>query len=278
MATHHWPASGPSRGTVLLVHGLTASSDTWWQVGPALAERGFDVTAVDQAGHGDRVLDGPVDPDVLVDTVLASVPDRPRVLLGHSLGALTTLALLAREPGWADVVVLEDPPCPGDEAVDAFASLVGAGLRADAAAVAEDRAAVARRIREDCPRWADQDVEHAVRGIERADAGAFAGWLEHLDTGGGELDTVARVLAVEPTPYVLAARSPKPFLEGGSAVSDSEREALRDGLPDGWLIEIEGGHCLHRDAPDAWLDAVERIAAGWVSPRPWPPGGRPAPT
>ena len=245
------------------MHGLTASSDTWWRVGPALAERGFDVTAVDQAGHGDHTLDGPVDPDVLVDVVLASVPAPPRVLLGHSLGAVTTLALLAREPGWADVVVLEDPPCPGDLALADFRRLVGAGVRADAAAVAQDRDAVVRRIREDCPRWADEDVEHAVRGIERMDADALAAWLERPDLErAGAVDTVTRVLEVVPTPHVLVARSPKAFFEGGSAVSDTDLEVLRDRLPDGNLVEIDGGHCLHRDAPDAWLEAVERIAAG----------------
>jgi pimeloyl-ACP methyl ester carboxylesterase len=260
MATHHWPASGSSRGTVLLVHGLTASSDTWWQVGPALARRGFDVTAVDQAGHGDHHLDGHVDADRLVDAVLDAVPERPRVLLGHSLGAVTTLALLDREPGWADVVVLEDPPCPELPLTD-FRSLVGAAVRSDAAAVVQDRAAVVRRIRADCPRWAGEDVEQAVRGIERMDAEAFATWLvrSDLDEGG---DTVERVLVVRPTPHVLVARSPKAFFEGGSAVAEHARERLRDRLPTGHLVEIDGGHCLHRDAPDAWLDAVERIAAG----------------
>lgn len=182
----------------MLVHGLTASSDTWWQVGPALAARGFDVTAVDQTGHGDHALDGPVGPEILVDAVLAAVPGRPQVLVGHSLGAVTALALLAREPGWVKVVVLEDPPCIGEFAPEAFTGLVAAGVRADAAAVRANRAAVVSRIREDCPRWAEEDVEHAVRGIERMNGEAFATWLESTDIEDGAFDTVARVLEVRP--------------------------------------------------------------------------------
>lgn len=267
MTTHHWTASGPTRATIVLVHGLTASSDTWWRVGPALAARGYDVTAVDQAGHGDRALGGPVGREVLVDAVLDAVVERPRVLLGHSLGAVTTLALLAREPGWADVVVLEDPPCSGELTPEAFTGLVAAGVRADSAAVRADRSAVVSRIRADCPRWADEDVEHAVRGLERMDGEAFATWLESTDLADEAFDTVARVLDVHPTPYVLVARSPKPFFEGGSAVADRDREVLRAQLPPGHLVEIDGGHCLHRDAPDAWLDAVERAAATGLSPK-----------
>jgi pimeloyl-ACP methyl ester carboxylesterase len=70
------------------------------------------------------------------------------------------------------------------------------------------------------------------------------------------------VLEVQPTPYVLVARSPKTFFEGGSAVSAVDRERLGRELPDGRVVEIDGGHCLHRDAPQAWLDAVENAAGG----------------
>ena len=260
MTTHHWTAADTSRGKVVLVHGLSASSDTWWQVGPALAARGYDVTAVDQAGHGDHALDGPVHSHILVDAVLAAVPERPQVLVGHSLGAITALALLAREPCWADVVVLEDPPCRGDLAPEEFTGLVAAGVRADTAAVRVDRSAVVARIREECPRWTEEDVEYSVRGIERMDGEAFATWLERTAPEEDAFDTVARVLEVHPTPHVLAARSPKSFFEGGSAVSDQDRQVLQEKLPHGHLVEIDGGHSLHRDAPDVWLDAVERAA------------------
>lgn len=261
MATHNWTASETSRGRVVLVHGLTASSDTWWQVGPALAARGFDVTAVDQAGHGDHALDGPVGPEILVDAVLAAVPERPHVLVGHSLGAVTALALLASKPGWAEVVVLEDPPCIGELAPEAFTGMVAAGVRADTAAVRADRSAVVARIREDCPRWTEEDVEYSVRGIERMNGEAFATWLESTGPENDAFNTVARVLEAHPTPHVLVARSPKSFFEGGSAVADHDREVLRGKLPQGHLVEIDGGHCLHRDAPDAWLDAVERAGS-----------------
>jgi pimeloyl-ACP methyl ester carboxylesterase len=42
--------SGPR--TVVLLHGSTSSSSTWWQVGPRLAESGWTVTAFDLPSHG----------------------------------------------------------------------------------------------------------------------------------------------------------------------------------------------------------------------------------
>ncbi|MEO8510176.1 MAG: alpha/beta fold hydrolase [Chloroflexota bacterium] len=50
LAVQRWPdtldAAAP---TVLLVHGITASSGTWWRVAPALVDAGWQVLAVDLA-------------------------------------------------------------------------------------------------------------------------------------------------------------------------------------------------------------------------------------
>jgi len=31
------------------------------------------------------------------------------------------------------------------------------------------------------------------------------------------------------------------------------------GLPEGGVVALGGGHCLHRDVPDEWLAAVAAI-------------------
>ena len=42
----------PTDPPLLLVHGVTSSSETFWQVGPTLAASGLSVVAVDLPGHG----------------------------------------------------------------------------------------------------------------------------------------------------------------------------------------------------------------------------------
>ena len=44
-----WEGSGP---TVVLWHGITSSSGSWWRVAPALAHHGFHVYTPDLPGHG----------------------------------------------------------------------------------------------------------------------------------------------------------------------------------------------------------------------------------
>src|SRR5512132_1788955 len=51
LATRTWGEDG-GRPLALLVHGITSSSRSWWRLGPALAERGYAVLAVDLRGHG----------------------------------------------------------------------------------------------------------------------------------------------------------------------------------------------------------------------------------
>ena len=55
---------------------------------------------------------------------------------------------------------------------------------------------------------------------------------------------------------MIAASSERPLLDGGSALSRADRAELAHRLPVGHLVELDGGHCLHRDAPAEWLAAV----------------------
>ncbi|MFL6009683.1 MAG: alpha/beta hydrolase, partial [Rubrobacteraceae bacterium] len=98
----------------MLVHGVTASTRTWWRVGPWFAENGWRAVAVDLRGHGasprmrgDESL-GDLARDVH-ETVLEGV-GKVDVLLGHSLGALVALKLCESHSEPARRLVLEEPP------------------------------------------------------------------------------------------------------------------------------------------------------------------------
>jgi pimeloyl-ACP methyl ester carboxylesterase len=240
---------------VLLIHGLSSIAGTWWRIGPALAARGWDVSAVDQAGHGGRPVRGEVDAAGLAAAVLEVHPEEPDVLIGHSLGTLAALGLLERQPGWAGTVILEEPP---SVLAQELCLGMAESITADAAAVREDREGLVERIRREQPRWAGEDVRWAVEGIAEMDPAPFARRLRELAEE-GSVGTPERILTAEPTPYVLAASSERPLLDGGSALSRADRAELAHRLPAGHLVELDGGHCLHRDAPAEWLAAVAAV-------------------
>jgi pimeloyl-ACP methyl ester carboxylesterase len=121
--------------TALLVHGFSDDAETWWRVGPAIADLGFTVLAPDLRGHGDspRCLDyGLAD---FADDLVDSLPVEAAVAIGHSLGAVALgLAVDRLRPGRA---VFVDPSwlrSRGEFPLDAPLAARAADLPAETAA------------------------------------------------------------------------------------------------------------------------------------------------
>lgn len=253
--TLRWEPQGEARGSVALLHGVMALAETWWRIGPALAKGGWRVAAVDLPGHGGDVRrDGALGLDALVDGVAERLDSPVDLLVGHSLGAIVALGLLGRDPGAARALVLEEPPGLGAIDLGALATVIVE----DAAAVRIDRAPLVAREHEANPRWDRGDVERSVRGIEEADSDAIVAALD----GPLRWDLSALLAGVDVPMLVLAAPdAPGRFpLDPGSALRGADREAVGAALAPERLVEIQGGHCLHRDDPQRWLEAVGDFA------------------
>ncbi|MQA93509.1 MAG: alpha/beta fold hydrolase [Streptosporangiales bacterium] len=100
------PETAPAAGepTVVFCHGYALNLDSWHYQRRALREQGLRLVFWDQRDHGrsGRTEDDTVDIDRLgadLVTVLdAVVPKGPVVLVGHSMGGMTVMALAAARP------------------------------------------------------------------------------------------------------------------------------------------------------------------------------------
>lgn len=240
-----------------LLHGVTSSRSTWWRVGPALAAAGWDVTAVDLAGHGEgpRLPAENGDLSTLVDAVVQQLPAGLAVLVGHSLGAIVALAVAAREPRVARGLVLEEPP--GTAGGDA--AQVADSIDAGALAVRSDREAFWQYVRVANPGWGDADVEGSVAALEQTDTATIT---KALRAGLG-WDLPAMIRAVDVPVLVVAARE----VQGGpgaSALVGADREAVRSMLAAARFVELDGGHSLHREQPDRMVEIISGFGASLV--------------
>jgi len=90
---------GDGDRAAVLLHGFMGSSDSWWRVGPALAETGWRVLALDLPGHGrsprDPRLAVPRAARAVVATLRARSVAAPGLAVGHSYGGVVLAA--ARE-------------------------------------------------------------------------------------------------------------------------------------------------------------------------------------
>ena len=113
----------PDAPPAVLLHGIISSGRTWNWLVPTLAET-HRVIRLDFRGHGesDRAVGAYDLPDYLSDAVAVceQVAGTPALVIGHSLGGLTGLALAQTRPDLVAAAVLEDPPLtmPGGNPTD----------------------------------------------------------------------------------------------------------------------------------------------------------------
>jgi non-heme chloroperoxidase len=85
------PSTTPARGSVVLVHGSSASSNSMHPMAQAFAQAGYAVFALDIRGHGESGTKGRIAyvgqlEDDLEDFVKAVSPPKPATLAGFSAG------------------------------------------------------------------------------------------------------------------------------------------------------------------------------------------------
>ncbi|MEO5838603.1 MAG: lysophospholipase [Acidimicrobiales bacterium] len=111
----HWPATN-ARASVLLIHGISEHSGRYEHVGHFLADRGFDVVAIDMRGFGQsggrRAYVGSFDEyldDVEDQMAEVRALGVPVVLLGHSMGGLIALSYALSARPDPDLLALSAP-------------------------------------------------------------------------------------------------------------------------------------------------------------------------
>jgi pimeloyl-ACP methyl ester carboxylesterase len=177
----------PAGRPLVLLHGVIASAAVWWRVGPALAQTGRRVVAVDLPGHGrtghwqghHHFRDNAAD---VAAWVRASGLDVPELqVIGHSWGAMTAAAL-----PWAGLrpatLVLLDPPAVPHAVISAMVNDPSEQIHAD---IDEGVAALAAAN----PEWSAGDVWAKAESLSQLDQeAARAILLDNGDWDGGLAD------------------------------------------------------------------------------------------
>src|SRR3954466_4309620 len=106
------------RATVVLAHGASEHGGRYAWTGEELVKRGYALYANDHRGHGksagpraviDRLQNAVEDLHTLVEQARQGSPDRPLVLLGHSMGGCVAIAYTMEHEDALDALVLSGP-------------------------------------------------------------------------------------------------------------------------------------------------------------------------
>jgi len=227
--------------SVLLIHGMSSSRRTWWRVGPDLEARAWDVGTVDLPGHGGRSIGAVRSVAALAEDVVAQHPACPALVVGHSLGAIVALELVAAMPTYARGLVLEDPPALS--ARRGTGDITGDLEREVMRARADPHSAIEAMLAGH-PLWNRRDARSLLEGRLMTDP-QVAQLSPDLTWN------LPALVAACPVPVALVAT-----LGRESALLDPDRSELLRLLPPERVTEIPGSHHLHLDEPTKWVDAI----------------------
>ncbi|OLL75978.1 Hydrolase [Pseudonocardia sp. Ae168_Ps1] len=271
LAADRWEPTGPDRrGAVVLLHGGGQTRHSWRHTARRLAAAGWTVLALDLRGHGDS--EWSPDGDYTLDAHVADLRsvtgtlDKPPVLIGASLGGMTSLLASGTDPCLARGLVLVDvTPTTERAGTSAVTRFMRAGqegfpsLEAVADAVAaynphrprpRDPRGLLKNLRRRAGRWYWHWDPRLVDERQTAP--------ETLSANERRARAAARDLAV-PTMLVRGA--------GSDVVSPAGARELLELVPDAWYVEVDGtGHMVAGDDNDVFtgslLDFMEHVAVG----------------
>ena len=243
---------------VVILHGLFGAGCNWTEVARALATR-FTVYLPDARNHGASGWSGSMSYAEMALDVKALIEreqlQRP-IVVGHSMGGKTAMALALRHPELiGGLAVIDIAPEPYADQFSAYAAAMRSLESATAAAAARRQfaEAVATSLRPDT--WEDYLMQNLRRHNERFD------WRLNLMATAvcmGDLCGFPEDLLIE------RYDGPALFLAGAESdyVGADSQTRIRGLFPEVRLERIaDAGHWVHADQPEALLDKLH----GWLN-------------
>jgi pimeloyl-ACP methyl ester carboxylesterase len=253
----HYTRTGGAKPPVVLAHGFSDDGLCWTPVAEAL-EAEYDVIMVDARGHGRSEAPeqgyGSVEQAEDLRGVIAALELQRPPVLGHSMGAATTLVLAGTYPDVPGAILLEDPPArwmPGSERSPSNpewqarmrTQITEFKRKTREELIAEQRAKTPGWSEAELGPWADSKLRLSPNVINRS--------------GAAEVDWQALLRRIT-CPALLITADPAQ----GAIVSEESATALRELVPQLRVAHVPGaGHSIRRDQFGRYIEIVRAFLA-----------------
>jgi N-formylmaleamate deformylase len=271
----HYTRTGGDKPPLVLAHGVTDDGLCWTPVAEAL-EMDYDVIMVDARGHGrsdapEAGYDSATQAADLAGVIAALGLHKPAIL-GHSMGAATTLVLAGSYPAVPSVILLEDPPgwwvaaapAPEEEPAVTSSTIYG-GDRADeerlvgmqawfAGLKRKTRAELIAEQRAATPSWSEAELEPWADSKLRVSSNV----LDVFDPNTPRSVDWPAVVRRITCPALLITADPA----RGAILAEEDANALRVLVPQLEIAYIPGaGHNIRREQFGRFIEVVRAFLA-----------------
>lgn len=254
-----WGTESPQ---LVLVHGSAQNAHTWDTVALAM---GVSLLAIDMPGHGHSSWrsDGIYEPTVLavdVATAIETWAPNVRLVVGMSLGGLTTLALAGQRPNLVTSLVSVDiTPGVNSQKTKAITDFVNGPQ-----AFASFDELLARTIEHNPTRSKSSLRRGILHNAKQLEDGSWQWRYDRSTHPSGEQASkrLERLSAL--WDVVANLKCPFTLVRGGTSpvVDDTDVAELKRRKPNAEVIVIDGaGHSVQGDRPVELARALTRLAA-----------------
>jgi N-formylmaleamate deformylase len=255
----HYYRTGGSKPPMVLLHGVTDDGLCFTPIAEVLANK-YDVIMVDLRGHGkSEAPEAGYTLTVMAGEVAALIKelklDKP-IIMGHSMGAITTLTLAGLYPGIARAIVLEDPPPfwmvkKTDQPQSPHANPLALWIASNKRKTKEDLFA---EVQTGNPGWAEAELEPWVNSKLRYSP-KIVEMVKMDDLPAMNFENLVKKVSC-PT-LMLTADNLK-----GAIVSEKDEVALKQWISQLEVVRIDGaGHNIRRDQFGKYMQAVQAFLA-----------------
>ncbi len=253
----HYTRTDGDKPPIVLAHGVTDAGPCWSAVAEALAPD-YDAIMVDARGHGHSDAPqrgyGPAEQAEDLAGVIAGLELDQPAILGHSMGAATTLVLAGTYPDLPGAILLEDPPAwwtgrPSTPAADERRVVMrDRAVRLNS----KTREALIADQRVEQPGWSDRELEPWADAKHRFSPNVLSVFEQDNSTNVDWPVVMRRITC----PALLITADPS---RGGIVTSDSAA-ALKALVPHLEIAHVpEAGHNIRRDQFVRYMDVVRRF-------------------
>ena len=252
----YYSRSGGNKLPVILSHGATDDGSCWTRVAELLAEE-YDVIMPDARGHGKSetgqgeygVLARSEDLSAFIDGLKL---DRP-VIMGHSMGAQTSLLVAANNGEKIRAVILEDP----------VLMIEGEGL------FGKTTAKDVGKMLQDGARRSKRSFKFLLRSYARRNLGwnedEIKPWAESKKRLSNDFIKSLTSMKQEPDGFDMLGKVKCPALlitgnrRKGCIVSEKGTEKAISILPHLEVVHFDAGHNIRREAFEGYMQEVKRF-------------------
>ena len=256
----HYYRTGGNKPPMVLMHGFTDDGLCWGPVAQVLADS-FDVIMVDARGHGKS--EAPEDGYTLENLVtelaglIQTLGLNKPILLGHSMGAVTSLLLAGFCPDLPRAILLEDPPpfwniseagSQNNEFLNSFTDWITSNKR-------KTRDDLLAEGRADNSNWSQAELEAWVNSKHRFSLNVTA--LIHPQD----------IVSIDFPKLVKRITCPALFISAdparGAASGEKDIAKLKELLPRLQIAHVaDAGHNIRRDQFLRYMENVRRFLTG----------------